>query len=408
VTFFTVVQVPVLNALDKDVGFTEFGSAGSFLGASEQLRRIATRVLTGGESITWESPCGSNCSYSISFDGPAYRCQDVDSVPSSLNLSSSGGFVGQSWYVAEGRYTATPQPTVWNGTLDTQGMWIVRNPGPMNVTLCQLYQAKYTANVQYLENTQVVKTSVSLRKQIPGSVGLLDQQAKSPGALNESSWSLMNFFAIEDAVAQLLSGAISLSSVYGGYNFRNTMIGRSNLATIAPFNISYPDDFPRQVEQLLINTTLSLNYFLKNPTISQLGRNNASSPISLTSVPATQTSYRSQYSYSSSTLWALYGTALFITGGCIAIGSYMLVQNGVDSDLSFSQILVTTRNKTLDHECEGAGMGGKYISQALRKMKLRYGELQQFAEGDQLILTNHVGFGMEKEVVKYRKGVVYS
>lgn len=53
--------VPVIGALDSDVGFVSIGTVGSYLGAAQQLRRVATRVLTSGGIINWPSPCGNNC-----------------------------------------------------------------------------------------------------------------------------------------------------------------------------------------------------------------------------------------------------------------------------------------------------------------------------------------------------------
>jgi hypothetical protein len=41
---------------------------------------------------------------------------------------------------------------------------------------------------------------------------------------------------------------------------------------------------------------------------------------------------------------------------------YILYDNGVDGDMSFSQLVGTTRNRTLDRECESVGLCGEYIS----------------------------------------------
>lgn len=393
----------MLGALDADVGFVEIGSAESFLGATEQLRRIATRVLTGGEIITWPSPCGSNCSYIVSFVGPAYKCQKLDSLPSNVNLTSSGGTPGESpfVYVAEGRYTLPS--TVWLGSLDTQGLWIVRGIVPdYFVTRCQLFESTYTTAVQYFENLPVISTTIAYKNQIPGSA------AKSTGVslnLTQTQWSLFNLFAIEEAVAEVLSGAISISSVYGGFGFQNTLIGMSDLAIIRPFNITYPPDFDQQVQDLLINTTLSVFYFLNNPTLSQIDGSNVSSPAVYTPTNATIVSYPALYAYSTATLWKIYGTAIAVSAICLVTGFYMLAQNGVDADMSFLQILVTTRNETLDRQCRGAWLGGEYIPNSLRSTELQFGELRKrtFAEGDLPISEEHAGFGLKEEVVDFNE-----
>ena len=389
----------------------EVGSAGSYLGATEQLRRIATRVITSGEIITWGSPCGSNCSYTISFIGPAYRCQKLDSLPSNVNLTSSGGNPGQSpfVYVAEGRYrssSATPS-TVWLGDLDTQGLWVVRGIAPYeNITRCQLFESTYTTNVQYSENIPFISTTVVYQNQIPGSAAQATQIGRSPLDLNQSQWSLINLFSIEEAVAGVLSGAVTISSVYGGYNFQNTLIARSNLAVLNPGigNIAFPSDFEHVVEELLVNTTVSVNYFLANPPTSRIGGSNISMPVINTSTIATIVTYPPLYEFSVATLWEIYGSALAVSVVCIAVGCYMLAQNGVDAEirhqcggrsiLSFSQVLVTTRNQSLDRQCQGAWMGGEYITKTLRDTELKFGEVQTgiLFENGQARSETHAGF----------------
>ena len=53
----------------------------------------------------------------------------------------------------------------------------------------------------------------------------------------------------------------------------------------------------------------------------------------------------------------------------------MLWDNGVDADLSFSQVLVSTRNKSLDRVCMGTNLGGDQITEGLKDTQLRFGML---------------------------------
>jgi hypothetical protein len=75
------------------------------------------------------------------------------------------------------------------------------------------------------------------------------------------------------------------------------------------------------------------------------------------------------------------------------LGSFMLYNNGVAGQLTFSQVLVTTRNPTLDKISEGAGLGGKYIADRVKKIQLRYGKVAG---------TDRVGFGTEDEIHSLR------
>lgn len=376
--------------MDADVGFIEIGSAASYLGPTEQLTRVAIRVLTGGELITWKSPCTSNCSYTVSFPGPAYNCQRVNSIPSFMNFT-----VGQETWIV---YLAAEN---WEGDLAAQGLWLIRGYSPnYNVTQCRLFEATYTTTVQYSENIQTVNTSIVYQNQIPGSIQNASKDALFVQNMNQSEWTLLNMFSISESVTRMLVGNVEISSVFGGFEFVSTLIGVSDLATFTPFNVTVPDNFETLLEELLINTTLSLNYFLTKPTISQIDGSNITSPIIQSLVPATQVSYPPAYSYSATTLWEIYAPALIVGILCLCAGCYMLAANGVDSDMSFAQVLVTTRNETLDRRCEGAWMGGEYLTKSLRDTKLKYGQLGGWTDEDDEVgsIAGHPGFGLESEV----------
>jgi hypothetical protein len=50
---------------------------------------------------------------------------------------------------------------------------------------------------------------------------------------------------------------------------------------------------------------------------------------------------------------------------------YMLYENGVEAAMSFSQLVVTTRNNTIDYYCAGAGLGGEYIPELFNNLELQ-------------------------------------
>lgn len=73
----------------------------------------------------------------------------------------------------------------------------------------------------------------------------------------------------------------------------------------------------------------------------------------------------------------------------------MLWDNGVDADMSFSQVLVATRNPSLDQICVGANLGGDQITEELKESQLRFG----------MLLTGespHPCFGLEGEINQLR------
>jgi hypothetical protein len=214
-------------------------------------------------------------------------------------------------------------------------------------------------------------------------------------------------FAIQEAVAELLSGIVVMDGIYGGFIFESTSIELSDFVTFDPFNTTYAPNFDALVEELLVNLTISLNCFLYNAPVSQINTDNASNPIIQKQVVATITTFSQAYEYNPVLLLQVYLPSIVASIICVILGCYALFQNGVDSDLSFSQILVTTRNETLDRESQGAWLGGEYISKSLRKLKLRYGRLPLrtstiVVEGESNAFE-YAGFGLEEEVMSLMK-----
>ena len=149
----------------------------------------------------------------------------------------------------------------------------------------------------------------------------------------------------------------------------------------------FPENLATKIQDFMTNLTLSL-IDLRNGT-TDVNRNITSQLIVKTIVPATLILSPAVYACSRAALWQIYGTALGISIFCVVLGSFMLYTNEVAGQLSFSQVLVTTRNPTLDKISEGAGLGGKYITDRVKKVKVRYGKL---------IGMEGVGFGTEDEI----------
>ena len=123
---------------------------------------------------------------------------------------------------------------------------------------------------------------------------------------------------------------------------------------------------------MLVNTTISLIYLKDSPpSAGLLVSNNTSVAVEMIAVAANFSNYETIYRYSPLTLWQGYGIALGLCSMCVMLGSYMISKNGVSGDMSFSQVLVTTWNSSLDELSEGSGLGGEYISQRLLRRKVQ-------------------------------------
>lgn len=405
------MPVPVLGPLNGGVGFYELSTLTppTFGGPTPQLKRLAMRVFTGGEIIYWPSPCGINCTYSVTFEGPAFDCSDSYNPTelvgdANVLYAATNGFVDPpSGY----NYTnLTGQYQVSDGILINRTVF---SNATFQSTHCKLHAATYSTDVRYTDNIPQIQTKVVLNEPILSSVFPdLVRMGSGEIPMDNRTMQLVNFYAIEQAIEDLLIGFLVIAQAHdsGGIN------GTSNIQLwnfVSYFTnstpLSFPADFSEKIEELLVNTTLSLVYFLNNPLPPQTwflyGGNTSPALYSLTN--ATIFTHPTLYNYSSRTLWIIYGISLGVSALCVIYGSFMLFTNGVDADLSFSQVLVTTRNASLDKLSFGACLGGENVSEEVLKTKLKFGELTGNYGGG----YSHAGFGLEKEVMQIDKGKVY-
>jgi hypothetical protein len=386
------VPVPILGPLNGSASLYELSSTTppSFGGPTPQVNRAALRVFTSGEILYWPSPCGINCTYTIVFDGPAYNCVDYYDP----NL-----LVGDTRVLFSATQGLVLPPSGYNYTNLTgqdsvsDGIWLNRTiyqNSTMQSTQCMLHSATYTTNVQYINNIPNTTTNVELNQQIYSSV-FSDLVRIFLGQLpiDNRTASLTNFYAIEQAVEGMFNGFLDLSPEGG-----SGVIGTSNVQlwnfvtyqTNAEPVLLFPANFSQKMEELLINTTLSLLSFAQNPLPPQEGFGIARDvdAVLYSTTNATILSYPTLYQYSPRTLWEIYGIAVGVTTMCVVLGCFMVVKNGIQSEMSFSQVLVATRNPSLDRLCVET-------SQEIRKTRLRYGEL---------IGEQHACFGLDHEIRK--------
>jgi len=408
--------VPVIGSLNGSAGLYEIENAApiQFGGVTPQLQRLAMRVFTGGEIVPWPSPCGVNCSYDVSFEGPAYNCFDIYD-PKLL--------VGDFRVLYTATEALVDPPNGYNYTnltgsyQVTDGVWLNRTLANATylATHCELHAATYNCHVNYTNNVPAITTTVVRGEQIYGS-SFSDMVLEYSGQIprNNRTETLVNYWAIEQAVEGLLSGYLAINrDVSSGINGSTSNL---QLWALVGFNESYtelafPTDFARNVEELMVNTTLSMAYFVRNPIFVPQGlgfngfANNTPAAIS-TTVNATMLTFPAVYAYSPRTLWTVYGVSLGVVFVCMIFGGMMFFENGINADLSFSQVLVTTRNESLDALSYGSCLGGWTISDELKGSRIKFGELI-LRNGEIGDWVGHACFGLEKEIGALRRDGVY-
>jgi hypothetical protein len=360
----TTYNVPVL-ALGRDVGLFQTGSAQTFQGGSIGFKRFILGVFSTGQMGTWPSPCGSNCTYTISFPGPALSCVAGNPNGTNVPLLSADQII----YNATASYPGTPVNST--GANSTGGPFVgpsgflvtVPANGTLapNVINCTLYSATYQTTVQYTNNNATVGVQTTLGQIIPSSVeeALIDDiiPAGTNSSFNGTSigdwWTLLNQYAVGYTFFDLLEGSLTFLP-QGGYVVDKTSIIYTNLLNLAALSLTPdPTTLANQIESLFTNVTLSMLPYTASPIYIGAGFNTSDAPAAtFTPIQATTTGYPTLYTYSPATLWEIYGVALGVTALCILVGIIAVLRNGGDGDASFLNILATTRNLVMDQMVE--------------------------------------------------------
>jgi len=398
-TLVSPATVPILAPLNTYLGILDPAIAAT-------VEAISYRVLFGGGIVPWTSPCGLNCSYSISFVGPAYQCSDLGPLSStSINLTEIGlsdrGWLGVPKFPPDNS-TILYFGLEYAGNATTPAGLLITANNEQQTIKCELYNATYTATVKYVENEQTVQSDVELHNPITDgnllwTAGLV-AQVNDTGVINDLEfWGRLNLLVLQAMMAAQLTGWVAIiqdPAVGGLLELDANAAYWSGVGHWAPTGPTTSDpsqtlvftNLTENVQNFFTNVTLSLVHYREaNLNVSVLP-NVTSDLVIETTVPATSTSFPLVFAYNKSTLWIAYICALGFTTISIVLGSCMMNKNGLASQLSFSQVLVTTRNPTLDKISNGAEMGGKYITDRVKTVRVRYGKL---------LGTGKMGFGVK-------------
>ncbi|OAL04064.1 hypothetical protein IQ06DRAFT_244499 [Phaeosphaeriaceae sp. SRC1lsM3a] len=402
------------------------------------LRRPQPRVQA---ALTF---CGEgwNCTYSINFVGPGYKCADITTSPPAnapfkLNqIAPQGNFT----YVADvdrddykspqidttdGVPTQPPpypaslgvfesEPVLWighaiksNNTYPEDSPYfkkwkVVHEPKMFS---CVMHHTNYTFQMTYnLTQTATLTQRDFLRP-------VIDTTLKQ-NLGNNSDWvaaPASNFVRPGDdpknykmVAAYHAMGAL-LRSFLRGSMAKTTdvlVVTKSDISEtrlVDPKTSDPNTNLMNDVQGLFEEMLISL---LSEPTLVVA---------STQDVPCMKTRTINVFRYYKRGLWIGYIIVIGITFIFILIGAWSIYQNGVASDVLFSRIMVTTRNPTLDHLSVGACLGGDPFPKELTETKLRFGVLLEDnpREGP-LGTVEHCCFGTVGETKEIVKGGTYA
>ncbi|KAM5527875.1 hypothetical protein FOXYSP1_19749 [Fusarium oxysporum f. sp. phaseoli] len=379
------------------------GSDGELRYAKPYLSRVAKRSIMSGSFLPSPSPCGANCSYTVTFLGPSFSCQDQISsdLPQLVaqnygNVSSNGRARSEFnpayiQYIAAQNYTAA-----LNGNFTFEVQW--NNHSSLS---CTTWYSEYTLSISYSNFVQSVAVHVLKQQPLNGTYLAANALFYKDGSWYPNDWVLMsgvnvstayresNVRAVMQSLVDTMSGAVS---EYGSENqfIANTIVLETPLASFDP------------AESRSVHINLSaevLQGLLQNITISLLTLANANL---ITEV--TTKDYVTKYQFAfQEKLIVPYASALTISFVIVVLGLRALVKNGVSANgAGFLQLLCTTKgSKTVDEAAWAGSLGGnENVPKELEDLVVRFGELRDR-------VGVRAGFGVADEVRKLVKGRNY-
>lgn len=136
--------------------------------------------------------------------------------------------------------------------------------------------------------------------------------------------------------------------------------------------------------------------------------------VSEESVPVSRSRFKSTFIYNPWKLWVCYAPVILLTLVFLLVGAWTIIEDGTTFSVGFSRILVTTRNTTLDEISRGACLGNDPFPTELMHTRLKFGVLDEmgfeheYAGTEGLQSTRHCTFGVPSELTPIQKGVPYA
>ena len=195
------LDAPSLNmqqdTTDVIAGFTGFAET-CYNSPAQDIRRSTARTILDHAIVPFTSPCGSNCSYSLEFSGPAFQCRN--STYDSDNPQF--GAITDAMYLE----ATTVNNSFW---LFFTASTIPGDPpaGRVQAVSCETYEATYNLGITFSDNNLVVARNVEYGNLINWTAA----EASCGGSTN--NWAAVNMAAISQSVMLLLNGTASTTSI---------------------------------------------------------------------------------------------------------------------------------------------------------------------------------------------------
>ncbi|KAG9074496.1 hypothetical protein FRC06_010639 [Ceratobasidium sp. 370] len=300
-------------------------------------QRLAVQsLITGSFSqfpYTSGSPTGGNTSYTLSFTAPTLQCLANNSTAQ----------------------PSLPPNTYWSCTrslihdsnsgkdIPTLQIQYASAPGVSNALSCVPYLAEYGVLVTYSSTTQFITLlnltmKATAGRPIGGSIQLSENNALTTGSAS-----------LVDAVFNTLVGNLTRDPSGNGTTSNVALASFVHMSNQSAYTFQ---SVPEGVQQLMRDVSTSI-----------MGLRLAETQTTCTMVNRVNI-----FIYDQGVLLASYLAAAAVAIAVAAVGLYALKKNGHSGDTSFSGVVLSTRNPTLDRACEGG-------RERLLALRVKFGRL---------------------------------
>ncbi|KAF2267241.1 hypothetical protein CC78DRAFT_512515 [Lojkania enalia] len=407
------------------------------------------------------SSCGGdfNCTYTISFIGPGYNCEELArGADDDQKLAEAGAPfdtsglapVGRLAYIADvdrGDYSRPQQeglglggvpidfisedlgifqtePVLWIGySIDSNETLPADSPYnetwktryDPHIFKCTHYETKYTVDFNYSGpyfNTHISFDFISpiinttFSRFDNGSVNWEDivpvENYISPRGDVPLYKKTAAYHAMGSCLRKFLRGKIELEPPIPGPGYPRVYSEVTKTRLVSNTTAMPKEDLPMLLRDFYTDMILSL---FSDPKMLVVAEER---------VLVNTTRYRSSFIYDSGKLWACYGPVIFCVFVSLTVGAWTIWEDGTTFSVGFSRIMVTTRNSTLDHISRGACLGNDPFPPELMHTRLKFGVLVEYTEEldytgqDGYQGLSHCTFGVPSELGPIVKGTIYA
>ncbi|KAL2817972.1 hypothetical protein BDW59DRAFT_165679 [Aspergillus cavernicola] len=373
------------------------GSRTPYGGPSPLMSKMTAKTIVGDVPIGFPSPCGRNCSYSVTFPGPAMSC---DEQPFEIAQAVLGNDTAP-----DNQNGATF--TYYSAVADKQHeeiLWVLfglneyYNEVPTALS-CSTRNTTYSVNVTFgngIPTSSVTTGNLTQADNVDwGAQFNFANWATSE--INATTRRALDMVAVRDSLYDSLVGSISMRFDEQNAFESNTSVTSTDLIELKVNETGSTFHLNRELKS-------GIPELMQNITLSVMGGNRPSVRVNCTSL-------ETELVYQYRPLWLLvsYLAGFGISVLCVGLGLYSLMINGLPIEDSFSQILVTTRNPALHEVSRGHCLSSK-PAKRLKAHRVKFGELKKLDEhdrGDDGCGSGHAAFGLEGQVIPIRKGRLY-